>query len=337
MQGRSLLPYTLLSLVFCCLLPRLTDASEPSVKFDVPAIVAAHEIEFAESHSSDSSQKIIELLIPVTTEILSSDRGNVEEFRFDVYWNRNVYPLANYAPKTQTFSEIEGLISVEKSNDKNGGIGINLSSGYHDVVSGLAKADLSNRSGTKLSYQEVPQHEILVASGTIQRGTGAFFRFHPSKRETLEGGRDLIVAYRVPQSWRGGVIKVECRAAGHRKIIGSWRDSFEESRAFVLPIYLEGDDQARRAAEDFVRSEQGLRRNWQHHVDRNSPSSLGLLGLAARPSPINSGLPKQWVHYLIQSGRDDYLDRYRSSLPDDVADAADRFVAAREDLFKFGR
>ena len=337
MRGRSFVAFILLPHAYCCLLTTCAIAGEPSVKFDVPALVAAHEIEFAEGHSLESSQKIIEVLIPVTTEIQTSDRDNVAEFRFDVYWNRNVYPLADYAPKTQTFSEIEGLISVEKSHDKTAGVGINLSSGYQDVVSGQAKTDLSSRSGTKLRYQEIPQHEILVASGTIQRGTGAFFRFHPSKRESLEGGRDLIVAYRVPQSWRGGVITVECRAAGRRKIIGSWRDSFEESRAFVLPIYLEGDDQARQAAEDFVRSEQGLRRNWQRHVEQKSPTIPGLLGLAARPNPVNSGLPKQWIHYLIQSGKDDYLDRYRSRLPASVADAADRFVAAREDLFNFGR
>jgi hypothetical protein len=327
----------LLPAVFCCISLKYAVADEPSVKFDVPALIAVHEIEFAEGHSPGSSQKTIELVIPVTSEIRSNDRDNVDEFRFDVFWNRNVYPLADYAPKTQTVSDIEGLISVEKSQDKNAGIGINLSSGYQDVVSGQAKLDLSQRTGSKLSYQEIPQFEVLVASGTIQRSTGAFFRFHPSKRETLEGGRDLIVAYRVPQSWRGGVITVECRAEGHRKIIGSWRDPFEESRAFVLPIYLEGDDQARKAAEDFVRSEQGLRKNWQRHVDRNSPNTLGLLGLSGRPNPLDSNLPKNWVHYLIQSGQDDYLTRYRSNLPESVADAADRFVSARHDLFQLSR
>ena len=205
---------------------------EPAIKFDVPALIGVKEAIYVEGQIPLGDEKIIEVVIPVTSEVRSRDRGNVAEFRFDIYWNRSVYPVADYVPKTQTVSEIEGLISVEESNDKNAGLGINLSSGYHDVVSGIAKADVSQRTGTKTKYQEVPLHEVLVASGTVQRGTGAFFRFHPSRRETLEGGRDLVVAYRVPQSWRGGVLKVECRADGHRKVIGSWREPFNESLAF---------------------------------------------------------------------------------------------------------
>ncbi len=332
----SCLQFTIISALLVTSL-NVTIAQQPPLKFDVPALVGVHELEFAEGHVGESStQKIIEVVIPISTEIDFADRGNIDEFRFDVYWNRNVYPLADYAPKTQTVSDIDGLISVEKSIDKNAGIGINLSGSLPEIVSGNAKVDLSQRDGTKLKYNEVPQHEILVASGTVQRGTGAFFRFHPSKRETLEGGRDLIVAYRVPQSWRGGVIKIECRAQGHRKIVGSWREPFEENRAFVLPIYLEGDDQARRAAEDFVRSEQGLRQNWQLHQSKSNASLSGLFSFS-RPSSSNSTPPSEWVHHLIQSGSDQSLAQYRAKLPDDVVDAADQFVVSRKELFKFSR
>jgi len=324
----------------CCILFAIVSVSqlrsdEPAIQFDVPALIGVKEAICVEGQVPLGNEKIIEVVIPVSSEVRSSDRGNVDEFRFDVYWNRSVYPVADYAPKTQTVSEIEGLITVEKSKDKNNGVGINLSSGYQDLVSGTAKADISQRTGSKIKYQEVPQHEVLVASGTVQRGTGAFFRFHPSKRETLEGGRDLIVAYRVPQSWRGGVLKIECRADGHRKIIGSWREPFEESRAFVLPIYLEGDDQARQAAIGFVRSEQNLRINWQQHRHENSQPATGLLGFAA-PSNSNA-IPDQWMHHLIQSGRDDYLTRYRSKLSPALANAASDFVVARKSLLEFSR
>ncbi|MFT7632512.1 MAG: hypothetical protein ACI87E_003564 [Mariniblastus sp.] len=313
-------------------------ADDPPVKFDVPSLVSVHELEFAEGHESARSPnlKIVEVVIPVSTEIGFRDRENIDEFRFDVYWNRNVYPIDNYSPRTQTVSDVEGLIAVEKGTDTSAGVGFNLK-GSVEAFSGNAEADLSQRTTTKLRYSEVPQHEVLVASGTIRRGTGAFFRFHPSKRETLEGGRDLIVAFRVPQSWRGGVIKVECRAAGHRKIMGSWREPFEENRAFVLPIYLEGDDQARQAAEAFVRKEQGLRRNWQSHQKQARPQPVGLFSLTGRPAASGSSLPSEWVHHLIQSGNDSYLNRYREKIPSNVVDAAEQFVAARKELFAFSR
>ena len=336
-QDRFIFVPIAMALLFLMTAACVAAADESVVSFDVPALLPVHEIDACEGHPSISStQKIIEIVIPVSSEVSSRDRHVTDEFRFDVYWNHSVYPLVDYAPKTQTVSDIEGLISIEKNTDKNSGIGVNLSSGYQDVVSGSAKLDLSKRTGTKLKYQEVPQHEVLVASGTVQRGTGAFFRFHPSKRNTLEGGRNLIVAYRVPQGWRGGVIKIECRADGQRKIVGVWHETFEESRAFVVPIYLEGDDQARQAAEDFVKSEQGLRQNWRDHQGRSNQNSGGIFGIAVHP-PSNSRLPPQWVHHLIQSGADDYLKKYRSRLPESLAEAADRFVIARRDLFEFSR
>lgn len=312
-------------------------AEEPPVTFDVPALLGVQVLEFAPGHELESSsQKTIEIALHVTSEIGLGDRDNIEEFRFDIFWNRNVYPLADYAPKTRTVSEIEGLISIEKSVNNSAGLGLSLGSAIPEIVTGSAKADLSKRTGTTTRYSEVPQHEILVASGSVQRGTGAFFRFHPSKRDTLEGGRELIVAYRVPQSWRAGVIKVECRAQGHRTIVGSWREPVEESRAFVVPIFLEGDDQARQAAEEFVRSEQGLRQNWQQHKSRSAPINAGIFSFAPRPT-TSSSLPKEWVHQLIQSGSDQYLERYRNRIPKNIASAAENFVVARQQLFAFSR
>ena len=109
-----------------------------------------------------------------------------------------------------------------------------------------------------------------------------------------------------------------------------------EGRVAVRGVNLEGDDQARQAAEDFVRSEQGLRQNWQKHQNRSDQNSGGLFGFAPNASS-GSSLPPQWVHHLIQSGGDDYLRIYRSRLPDELAKAADRFVIARRDLFELSR
>jgi len=325
-------------------------AGEPSIKFDVPALIAVEQADIASGskgpkgadgypseRSYSSSEKMIRVVIPVSSEVGKRDRGNVKEFQYDVFWNRNSYPINGYGPQTQTVSDIEGLISIEKVHERNKGLGIDLDSGYQDLVSGTAKAELSKKNSTKVKYSEVPQHDVLIASGTVRRGTGAFFRFHPSKRETLEGGRDLVVEYRVPISWRGGVLKVECRAQGQRKVIGSWREPFEESRSFVVPIYLEGDEDAQQAAMSFAQTEQNLRSNWKRHLQRDqrkqTPPLLGIFNSSSN----SANLPDQWMHYLIQSGNDVYLTRYRSRLPESIAVAAEDFVSARQGMLKLSR
>ena len=318
-----------------CLFTDSIYADDRPVKFDVPALVAVSEAGFAD-HGYSANEKTIRVVIPVSSEVRNSDRGNVEEFQFDVYWNRNAYPIAGYGPQTQTVSDIEGLISIEKVHERNKGLGIDLESGYQDLVSGNAKAELAKKNSSKVKYNEVPQHDVLVASGTVRRGTGAFFRFHPSKRETLEGGRDLFVEYRVPLSWRGGVLKVECRAQGQRKVVGTWREPFQESRAFIVPIYLESDAEAQKAAMSFAQTEQNLRASWNHHVRQDKKQSPSLLGIFNSSSSLSS-LPDKWIHYLIESGNDVYLTRYRSRLPESIAVAADDFVAARQELLKLSR
>ena len=345
MFGRFLLPLLLIVVVgSSSFFPDTIFADEPPIKFDVPALVSVGEVDianFSSSHGSGrhpaANEKIIRVVIPVSSEVRNSDRGNVEEFRFDVFWNRNAYPIVDYGPQTQTVSDIEGLISVENISERNRGLGFDLETGYQDLALGKARAELSKNSSAKTKYTEVPQHDVLTASGTVRRGTGAFFRFHPSKRETLEGGRDLVVDYRVPLSWRGGVLKVECRAQGQRKVIGTWRETFKEASSFVVPIYLDGDDQAQQAALSFARTELKLRANWGQHVQREQRNqSSSLLGIFSASSSA-ANLPKQWMHYLIQSGNDVYLTRYRSQLPESLAMAAEDFVSARQGLLKLSR
>lgn len=311
-------------------------ANDSVVRFDAPAMIAVRPVASERSHEAGSpSEKIIELLVPVTSEIGMRDRGNISSFRFDIVWNQQSYPLVSYSPKTQTVSDIEGLIDVEKNEDQAKGIGGTLNGRFPEMVSGSIKADLSSRTGSTIKYHERPQQDVLVASGTINRGCGVFFRFHPSKQTTLEGGRDLVIAFRVPKTWSGGVIKLKCSVTGKRRIIGSWSDSFEESCMFVMPIYLEGDDQARAAARDFVDSETKLRINWDQLQNRVTDGS-SYLHRFSRSEDLQS-LPPQWAHRLIQSGKDEYLEKYRSDLPPDLADVADQFVLARKGMFQLSR
>ena len=285
------------------------------------------------SGSNSNSEKIIEIVVPVTSELRRHSKKTVESFRFDVYWNRVAFPLADYAPKTQTVSDVAGVVSIETSDEDNSGFRLGVNGKYESYLTGNLNADFSNRNSTKKRYEEIPDHDILVASGTSHRGTGAFFRFHPSKQDTLEGGRDLILAFRVPINWRAGILKIECHAEGQRRVFANWKESFEHGRAFIVPLYVDGDEDARQATVGFVRAEQRLRKLWSERGASRGESS-GFFSLASTNS---DSLPKDWVHYLIQSGDDDYLEKHRNNLSSELAKAADQFVAARQKVLQMGR
>ena len=333
-------------------------AGSPPVEFDVPAMLSAREI-VALGSAPVSPYKTIEIIVPVTSEIRASDRKHISEFRFDISWNRKIFPVVDYGPKSQTTSHIEGLVTVEQSHDSGGGISLNANSQKLEVLALSGKGDFSDRKSQRKSFQEIPDHQTLVASGTIKRGTGAFFRFHPSRTETLEGGRDVVIAYRVARDWRGGVLRVECRATGSRKVFGSITEPIDVAEAFIVPLYLDGDQQSLSAATDFVRAEINLKQTWRSSQTDTRPKKQShstfrwplvetavqgftLAGFSrdsessSRPK-VASQLPDQWVHRLIQSGDDRYLARYQSVLPSSVQTSAAVFVSARQKLMELSK
>ncbi len=336
-----------------------TAAADQSVKFDVPAMLAVHEI-IPPGSAPVSPYKVIEIVIPVTSEIRAADRQHINEFRFDISWNRKLFPVVDYGPKSQTTSHIEGLIAVDQSNDSGGGISLNANTEKLEVLSLNGKGDYSKRQSRRESYTEIPKHQTLVASGTIKRGTGAFFRFHTSRTETLEGGRNVIIAYRVARDWKGGVLRVECRATGQRKVFGTLTEPIDVAEAFVVPVYMDGDPQALAAVTKFVQAEINLKRSWRSsrsatgakkrtHSTFRWPlveSTMGNFSLAGFPQnshshaaqkKTNLQIPDQWVHRLIQSGDDRYLSKYHAALPRSVQTSATVFVSARQKLLELSK
>ena len=346
MLSLRICPSIILLVILTC--AGLADAGEPVIRFDVPALLPVHEL-IPDGVAPVSEFKVIEIVVPVTSEIRQGDRNNIDEFRFDVSWTRKSFPVADYAPKSQMVSHIEGLIKFDKTRDIGGSISLNGKTDKLEVLSLNSTGDYSNREQDRKSYQEVPQHQTLVASGTIKRGTGAFFRFHPARTEMLEGGREVIIAWRVARDWTGGVLKVECRASGQRKVFGSMSEPIEVGEAFIVPVYLEGHSSALTAATDVVRAERALKQAWhstrvvQSHSTFRWPFMESALKTFALPTSVNTGassrskLPDQWVHRLIQSGDDRYLYRYESMLPKTVKKPAAVFVSARQTLMEMSK
>jgi len=345
----SLLQMFFFGMLFCGMLPsavgqNLNEKGERGekgktdwVQFDVPALLAAREVP-CDPTDADPMLRTIAVIVPVSSEIRPDHAVRPSSFRFDVYWNRNAFPMVDYAPRTQTVSDIAGTISIDRFTEKNSNLGLNLNGTLPGVGNGAGRAEYIGRQGEKVRYDEIPQHEILIAAGTLKRGTGAYFRFHPSRAETLEGGRELKLMFQVPLSWRGGVLQVECQAAGSRKSF-AWNEPVESKRSFVVPIYLENDEEALQTAMEFAQREQRLRQSWQNYRQQSSQgqSAGPLEAIFAQPrSKGKVKIPDDWVHVLIQVS-DNPLERYRAALPAELADAATEFVQSRANLLKISR
>ncbi len=299
------------------------------IHFDCPATVPAQVRE-----ESGNIRKI-EVVVPVSLTI-SDPKLSVTEFRSEVFWNRHAYPIVDYGPNTQLQSAYQGPIEVEKQSESNFKLGASVSSGYFESLQPSLDANFGTSKSETRRFQEIPQHQTTVASGTIKRGTGAYFQFRPSRTETLEGGRMLQVIFEVPRSWRGGVLQVNCQVQGQRKKLGLFSEDYQYQRVFVVPVYLAEDAQAKHIAREFARSEQRLRQGWTVHQMSHQSRSMAS-PWTSRPSLQLDQAGDWWMHHLIQSGSDVAIRRVEDQLPDKIASAANQFVEARQQLLSLSR
>ena len=293
-----------------------------SVSFDCPAVLPARVAQLS------SNNQIVEVVIPISIANLDA-KLKLNEVKVDVYWNQNAYPIVDYAPRTQMHSRYEGPISVENKSETSFGVGAKTSSNYFEFVSPNLNADFGKKNSQSKRFNEIPEQELLIASGTAKRGTGAFFSFRDSRIATLQGGRDLTLTYDVPISWRGGILQVTIRTSGRRKKFAAFHDNFELARVFMLPIFASGDDEAREFAYRFAQSEQQLRQDWNRIGEASRSNQWASSG--------HSQLPAMWAHYLIQSGSDDLMDKYVKRLPRRLVSTANEFVLARRDLVSISK
>ena len=323
----SISSYSISVWIQCTILIAFGSKAMGQVSYDCPTQVSATIVESGASH------KIVEMLIPVSVSV-DDERLSVENVKIEVNWNRNPNPVVDFAPKTVLRSQYEGAINVEKKSELRYGGEVSASSGYFDFLTPGISADVGKKDSETHRFNKLPPQDLLVASGTSQRGTGVYFRFEDNPTHTLEGSRDLIVAFEVPESWRGGVLQITFTSVGKRRKFASFQSDFEYARVFVLPTYLRGDEQARQFSNEFVNSELQLRKDWSDYE-----SSVHSANQWDRwyKSQSDGQLPSLWMHHLIQSGSDVAYRKYESRLPRGVADSANEFIVARKNLFALSR
>ncbi len=319
---------TVFAIAYFVVTSPLLSAGEPKVSFDVPALVEARLVD---PDNALGRQKIIEVTIPVSTSINHmTRRDDISEFRFDVSWNQSVYPLVDYGPRTQTIAGVQGTIGVEKREESNSGFNFGVESKPTNLAQGSLNADVGRRASSQLSFQEIPRHRLLVASGSIDRGTGAFFRFHRSKTEPLEGGKEVMLVFRVPTNWSKGLLSVRCRAVGSRRVAGVWDEPLLYEKSFVLPVYLQDELAAQEAAIEFIKSEQNLRRVWLTYKQQAMPQGVkAAVSRLLNPEPV---VPGRWLEQFVASGSQRLLTQFQNQLSPEVSVAAGKFLQSRSQL-----
>jgi hypothetical protein len=311
------------------------EAKPPRVRFDTMPAVGCRDVtddEFAWLHPGE---RLLEARFEISSILDSGSEADLTEFYFRMTSPQQSFRVVDYAPRTKLASDYNGGITIEKKKEASKGLGLAVTGGWESAkVTGHGDAGTKNTLTTK--YEQVAPMESVTASGTIQNGYGVYFKLRRSRQDTLEGAKEYQVIFRAPAQWRGDILQVECEARGMQRGIVHQLDEEVRCGYSQVPIalYLAGDEQAQRIAEQFATSNHRLRSTAvlsQEEIKRRSYPTLlhelgGLLELA-QPK-----IPPSWLEQVLSDSAPGH--EFENRLPAQVRSAASEYLTAKRELRK---
>lgn len=305
-----------------------------AAKFDVPPLAACRDITTPDFQWHYPGQRLWETKINVSLLSRQVDEGRISQILVRIDNPRRVLRVVDYAPRTTLTTDVQGTLRRDHHSESTRNLDFAVRGGLPGF-SGEASGSARSRQTTDEQVERLPALSLLVASGTMQRGSGVYFKLKPSTRSTLEGSHEFTLWLAAPENWCGDFLRVRCEAfARESTLVPSLDESVPwGDQDFALALYCTGDEAGRKAADAFVRAEGTLRyvvmqnrRALAQRRDGDVVKEIATLW-SGRDARLPSGWFEQLIYGPLESANVTIL-----RLPEVVRPAAERYVAARKQL-----
>lgn len=283
--------------------PSLADA--PQVAFDLPPITAAS--------STDDDPALVTFQLRLSSIIPAADAPRVDQWLVRCQPRNQDVLVADYAPRTETSSDLATPIQVKEIDESSQAFGISIDANHGNLVTGHAGTDHSKKTSTSQQFDRLAPHQAVTAAGTINRGRGVYFKLRWTARQVLEGEKRFSITLRVPEHWRGSLVDVSVVAQAQHKSLVSWETETKTvgSANFVIAVYRQGDSDALATAQQLADAEQALRAIARRQVRTPpSPTLPNMLRHVARKLDLQQDRPQpNWLPRVLLDQADPHLDK----------------------------
>lgn len=266
-------------------------AESPWVRFDTLPTAVCRDMPADESESASdpasasdpvaSPQRRVEVVIRLSAMLMEGAESDLQ--RFDYHFNFGGAVIDDFSPRTTLVSD-RSEVSFETKEEKTKSLGISAGGLFNDLVKVSGDAGIGSKNTSAVKYQQKPELTRLIASGTMNRGTAAYFKLRPFSQESLEGVREFRFVLRVPAQWQADYVQIRCQATGIRR--GMLRALDEEGLSgrgmFAVALFHDSSDAGRLAAKQFAQAEGEFRRLAASAVARGNRQSRLLAGFSSR-------------------------------------------------------
>ncbi len=308
--------------------------AQPQITFDLPAVVVAERIDPAVVDQPMTGGKLVRLRIPISTYVPSTLRNSASEYTVVIGCPDRSMRVVDFWPKQQMYSRVDGNVQISNSTQSNRHIDLDGTGNLPPFAQAALKAGYQTKTETTKTFDQRPPMQVLSSSGTTQRGSGVFFKFHSGPSSSLEGVRDIAILAEVPQQWRADLVHVSMQARNgpngsltRTKTIGNNR--------LWMATHQEGDSVAAAQATRYVHQERSLRAmaaRLSTEIEKTAmPTILHRVGAALEL--YDRRIPKDYLSLVIFSDRNRFRDNPATNrLPVDLRVAVLDYWDERERL-----
>ena len=246
---------------------------DPVVHFDIPPSAAAMAVD------SGAGRALLTVELKLSSMIRSPEAARIDQWLVRCQPRGHFASIVDYSPRTETGSDLASHIQIRQSKEKHQSLGIGITGNYTSNLHGNAGLDHGSKNTDSVQFDRFAPVHAVTASGTINRGTGVYFKLRWTAKQILEGQKTFQLKLDVPDSWRTGLIDISVVAQSEHKSFANWEDTMKTmgSANFVIAVYREEDLHASEVARKMAQAEHELRSRIQEQASSKPNHSLSTL------------------------------------------------------------
>ncbi len=283
------------------------------VHFDLPSSAAATVVESAAGRAS------LKVELKLSSMVSSPEATRIDQWLVRCQPRGQFASIIDYSPRTETGSDIASHIQVKQSKEKQQSLGVGVNGSYFSSLSGNAGLDYSKKKIDSRQFERLAPIHAVTASGTINRGTGVYFKLRWTAEQILEGQKTFQLVLDVPVTWRTGLIDISVVAQSEHRSFANWEQTTKTLGAanFVIAIYREEDMHAREIARRMASAEHELRHKIEKETAAKSNNSLSTLlrHMAMKMETEKPRTNTNLLERLMLNQADPHLDNDIRKLP----------------------
>ena len=222
-------------------------SADTKVVFDIPSKVECVDVTPERCAATHPTMKVIEAKFQISAGFVEGGESTTADFVYMISSPEMRLKVLDFLPNTTLESStaedrIEVTDSTESSDASTGDARV----AYSLLSLGASKNQASKKTESN-HYQRVAPKNLVLASGTINRGHGVFYKLRPSNKGSLEGAKEFVMLCVVPKTWRGDWCTVVCSARANKK--SGAMAGIEQAH---VGLYLRGDRHASELSDELT-------------------------------------------------------------------------------------